>query len=425
MIVNAGARADHPLSNRLRRVKCDEARPECMKCVRSGRHCPGYPAYKPMPDIATPIAQRPGVGRVEDDMVESKIYEYGDERDFPASRTYIARPTKLAGPARPEAQLVGNMAKGAAELLETVQKARGQDTDTQRNEEALSATWEEDEDPPLRGSVDQTPILLEADIAKAAPTSQLPRLASQLSASENTVGLSLTIRFTTPIPDLSLHFPHRSPTRISELKELIRSKADGLDTTAPLLLFYKRRLLEDWEVLDVALPQGTGEVVFVDCAFGGVLPKGPQKVYGQPFDHSIPREGDENPDGPESGIEETVSLAPEPGEPAGMNFAGGSSRGETIPTRLELVIIFTTSIPNLSLRININDTTSAMDLKELIRAEIEIKNGESLQLSYKGRILEDGDMLAVAIPSTRGQKVVYLDCSFGPALPPHSRHSRG
>lgn len=29
-----------------RRVKCDETRPQCIKCVRSGRVCEGYPAYK-------------------------------------------------------------------------------------------------------------------------------------------------------------------------------------------------------------------------------------------------------------------------------------------------------------------------------------------------------------------------------------------
>lgn len=32
---------------KLRRVKCDETRPQCTKCVRSGRQCDGYPAYNP------------------------------------------------------------------------------------------------------------------------------------------------------------------------------------------------------------------------------------------------------------------------------------------------------------------------------------------------------------------------------------------
>ncbi|KAJ8069385.1 hypothetical protein OCU04_003039 [Sclerotinia nivalis] len=32
---------------KIRRVKCDETRPQCTKCVRSGRHCDGYPAYNP------------------------------------------------------------------------------------------------------------------------------------------------------------------------------------------------------------------------------------------------------------------------------------------------------------------------------------------------------------------------------------------
>ncbi|KAF7862615.1 hypothetical protein EAF04_007488 [Stromatinia cepivora] len=45
-----------------RRVKCDETRPQCTKCVRSGRQCDGYPAYNPRNRHASntlPIAPRP------------------------------------------------------------------------------------------------------------------------------------------------------------------------------------------------------------------------------------------------------------------------------------------------------------------------------------------------------------------------------
>jgi hypothetical protein len=44
---------------KTRRVKCDETRPQCTKCVRSGRHCDGYPAYKRTGEITIPIAPRP------------------------------------------------------------------------------------------------------------------------------------------------------------------------------------------------------------------------------------------------------------------------------------------------------------------------------------------------------------------------------
>ncbi|KAM3066651.1 hypothetical protein ACMFMG_002363 [Clarireedia jacksonii] len=45
-----------------RRVKCDETRPQCTKCVRSGRTCTGYPAYNPRnksPNLTVPILPRP------------------------------------------------------------------------------------------------------------------------------------------------------------------------------------------------------------------------------------------------------------------------------------------------------------------------------------------------------------------------------
>ncbi|PQE28388.1 c6 zinc finger domain protein [Rutstroemia sp. NJR-2017a BBW] len=50
---------------KTRRVKCDETRPQCTKCVRSGRTCDGYPAYNPRNrnlDTIVPIAPRPPIG---------------------------------------------------------------------------------------------------------------------------------------------------------------------------------------------------------------------------------------------------------------------------------------------------------------------------------------------------------------------------
>jgi hypothetical protein len=54
------ARLLTPWGHRNRRVKCDETRPQCNKCVRSGRQCDGYPAYKRTVEVAVPIAPRPG-----------------------------------------------------------------------------------------------------------------------------------------------------------------------------------------------------------------------------------------------------------------------------------------------------------------------------------------------------------------------------
>ena len=43
-------------------MKCDETRPQFSKCVRSGRHCDGYPVYKRARTVeaSIPIAPRPG-----------------------------------------------------------------------------------------------------------------------------------------------------------------------------------------------------------------------------------------------------------------------------------------------------------------------------------------------------------------------------
>lgn len=43
-----------PLAFRNRRVRCDESKPGCTKCLRSGRICDGYAAYKKSVEILTP-----------------------------------------------------------------------------------------------------------------------------------------------------------------------------------------------------------------------------------------------------------------------------------------------------------------------------------------------------------------------------------
>jgi hypothetical protein len=46
-------------SPRKRRIKCDEARPECANCVRANHQCNGYPASRRLGEAAVPIAPRP------------------------------------------------------------------------------------------------------------------------------------------------------------------------------------------------------------------------------------------------------------------------------------------------------------------------------------------------------------------------------
>ena len=43
----------------MRRVKCDETRPQCIRCVKSLRFCTGYPGYKQSINLTIPIAPRP------------------------------------------------------------------------------------------------------------------------------------------------------------------------------------------------------------------------------------------------------------------------------------------------------------------------------------------------------------------------------
>ncbi|KAI9648892.1 hypothetical protein NHQ30_001458 [Ciborinia camelliae] len=54
------------------KVKCDETRPQCTKCVRSGRQCYGYPAYNPRNRHASntlPIAPRPSNAGMESNSI--------------------------------------------------------------------------------------------------------------------------------------------------------------------------------------------------------------------------------------------------------------------------------------------------------------------------------------------------------------------
>ncbi|PBP17955.1 Zn2/Cys6 DNA-binding protein [Diplocarpon rosae] len=42
-----------------RKIRCDEARPQCLKWVKSGRLWGGYPAYRRTVNVAIPIAPSP------------------------------------------------------------------------------------------------------------------------------------------------------------------------------------------------------------------------------------------------------------------------------------------------------------------------------------------------------------------------------
>ncbi|KUJ10192.1 uncharacterized protein LY89DRAFT_596894 [Mollisia scopiformis] len=65
---------------KARRVKCDETRPQCQKCVRSGRRCEGYPAYKRTTDVPIPIAPR-----FQDDSSSTSSPPSTSSSTFPAS----------------------------------------------------------------------------------------------------------------------------------------------------------------------------------------------------------------------------------------------------------------------------------------------------------------------------------------------------
>lgn len=59
---------------RRRRVKCDETRPFCMKCVGTGRTCHGYHPPKPWifdPSIKTKVERSPSPGSVRTEESQS------------------------------------------------------------------------------------------------------------------------------------------------------------------------------------------------------------------------------------------------------------------------------------------------------------------------------------------------------------------
>ncbi|KAG9235209.1 hypothetical protein BJ875DRAFT_279511 [Amylocarpus encephaloides] len=81
-----------------RRVKCDETRPQCIKCVRSGRTCDGYPAYKRTVDVAIPIAPRP---ESLAPVTPPTPYRPQFSASPPPSRSLVRQPNRRVEPLRP------------------------------------------------------------------------------------------------------------------------------------------------------------------------------------------------------------------------------------------------------------------------------------------------------------------------------------
>ncbi|KAH8600109.1 hypothetical protein B0O99DRAFT_503521 [Bisporella sp. PMI_857] len=86
---------------KLRRVKCDETRPQCTKCVRSGRHCDGFPAVKRTLDVAIPIAPRPAPAeQAQSPQITKKIIR----KPLPPRPARKSQPTPPATPVKEEEQ---------------------------------------------------------------------------------------------------------------------------------------------------------------------------------------------------------------------------------------------------------------------------------------------------------------------------------
>ncbi|TVY23371.1 Transcriptional regulatory protein [Lachnellula hyalina] len=89
---------------KIRRVKCDETRPQCNKCVRAARHCDGYPAYRRTTEAAIPIAPRPGGNNASSyPAIASSSTSSSSSALPPASRSIIVRkpPPRPAQKPRP------------------------------------------------------------------------------------------------------------------------------------------------------------------------------------------------------------------------------------------------------------------------------------------------------------------------------------
>jgi hypothetical protein len=85
LCVSRAAFADHHLFSRLRRLKCDEAKPHCNRCIRFGIECEGYGKDKPAPESA--------VSRVLQPKTSVTLYTNPAEKlfDEPEEATYFQR----------------------------------------------------------------------------------------------------------------------------------------------------------------------------------------------------------------------------------------------------------------------------------------------------------------------------------------------
>ncbi|KAK7414287.1 hypothetical protein QQX98_006884 [Neonectria punicea] len=61
---------------KIRKVKCDEAKPHCMRCVKTGRQCDGYRPASPARSTPEPLALSPVPGLGFGSARESRAFEY-------------------------------------------------------------------------------------------------------------------------------------------------------------------------------------------------------------------------------------------------------------------------------------------------------------------------------------------------------------
>ncbi|KAL3426784.1 hypothetical protein PVAG01_00293 [Phlyctema vagabunda] len=96
-----------------RRVKCDETRPQCAKCVKAGRQCSGYPAYNPRREgvrIAPPVIRPRDTSMSNGNLAASSISSSSGSSSSPSppslrqlTTTLVHKPRRkpVARPASP------------------------------------------------------------------------------------------------------------------------------------------------------------------------------------------------------------------------------------------------------------------------------------------------------------------------------------
>ena len=133
---------------RTRRIKCDETKPECLKCIKSNRKCEGTVQYEPRKSRKLILLTGVGYGvkreGTHSEKKSRRYMPYGDKEGRPSYKNIVPAPPKPAETIAVVAPAIAMAISGDAAKTRSPKRKRDEDIDGAEYVERIGMSFVEE-----------------------------------------------------------------------------------------------------------------------------------------------------------------------------------------------------------------------------------------------------------------------------------------